>query len=263
MGPLPTSRVWLEPADLSTDAGTTPITARVQWPDRPLASESFDEIRRGLALYDAAGRSVPATVGAPVGELALDRGMAEITVTPDARLVPGWYVVRLDGLSAAWDTFSHQRVVPSGKGRSIAVRFHVGNAPIIQHVLLCPRAGGEWTVDAELSERVLEGSALGSAELVRPAGPDCGRRFETDPSRPPADDGASVMALRWTCDDIVADEHLEIRLTADVPALSGESMRAVTFDASPARALAMVSGACTMVRGVAPVPIAGFEPLDG
>jgi hypothetical protein len=245
-GPEPTVRVWLEPADLSTDVATTPLTVRVQWPSTPPTLEALENLRAAVSLTDARGQGLPVVTTEARGDLEASNGTAEFQVVPERPLENGWYSMRLDGLTGLYETSPVQRI--AGREGSVAARFHVGSAPLIQHVQVCERSAGHWTVLAEFSERVRTGEALAMARLLRPGGPECSLDREVDAMIPPADDDDSLLSLRWGCDDLSVDEVVSVVVPSGIHSLVGTDVLAETLDVSR-RAGVNVSDRCTVIRG--------------
>lgn len=257
-GPRARVRVWLEPGDLATDVASAPLLVRAQWQGAPPPSEVLDGLGAALSLTDAAGVTVPAAILPPAGDLEGHSSLAEVQLVPESPLEPGWYVLRADGLSG-YEVSPTQRVAPAGSGDSMAVRFHVGSAAVVQMIQICRQGGALWTVTAELSERVRVGDALGRIELLRRAGPACSVDSFGDSSVPGAAED-TITSRAWTCRSIGAEESFDLVIPSGITALSGVAMAPTRRTFSWAEGIAVSTG-CVVVRGTPDVVIPGYEAL--
>lgn len=230
---LPT--LWLQPADLMTSTGDTPIQILLDNGGRPVATGVLSTLAASAEL-----RSYPDMKLVPVdivphntSELILPddhptKGTtppnlvppsplehAFIELRPKSRLPESWYVLSLSKVP------SEVRAVPWAAAKPLAgvyaVRFHTGSHPVVKRLLVCDKGAGATKVVYELSENVQasagvnDGASLFSARQEKAR---CGAVTA----------GPATSSTRWlqvSCENVDPAEPWKVRLGAGLVSRSG------------------------------------------
>lgn len=170
--PAPT--LWLEPGDLLTSTGQTPIRALLENAGRPVPPELLSAVAAQLELRDYPGLNViqstftvynpPELVptkdnpekGATVSTPLAPETRAYVELKPKSALSESWYVLSLKTVPkgiqlAPWSA-------PNPPIGVYAARFHTGSQPVISRVLFCDKGGAKTRAIFEFSENVAPGT---------------------------------------------------------------------------------------------------------
>ncbi len=176
-GPTPPPPVvWLEPGDLLTSTGQTPIRAWLDNQGDPVPESLLAEVARELQLsaypslepvsFDVLAQNVPpVTIATNIPEKGGSRAgvpqsndrerpgeRAYVELRPKNPLAESWYVLALNKIPsgvrvAPWSA-------PSPPIGAYAVRFHTGSHPVLVRAVFCEKSAGNFRSVVEFSENV-------------------------------------------------------------------------------------------------------------
>lgn len=153
MRPNPT--VQLEPADLTTSVGDSPLHILVSNLGAPVGDELLKEIAASVTL-----KTWPEMVPVPVLTAnaidvagANEDQYAHVYLQSAARLTDRWYALVVDALPAGVDWPTYANVFVDAKG-SRMTRFRVGSQPTVASLRSVIKDAGKQVVYVDFSERI-------------------------------------------------------------------------------------------------------------
>jgi hypothetical protein len=159
--PLPT--IELEPKDLTSGLGSTPIKVKVNNWGRPVGEDVLKALAHEVHLYGQDGTievGVAATIrDVPPGADHAANGYpvnprAEILIQPTTPLGDGWYTLKVQSVpqGLAKPRFGARQTLPDG---SIGARLSTASHPRPSSVQVCDKEGGEKVVIVDWSEPIV------------------------------------------------------------------------------------------------------------
>jgi hypothetical protein len=230
--PFPT--LWLQPGDLVTSTGQTPIRAWLDNQGAPVEPSvlttvaSVLELREypslkivpvSLTTYNPPVLTTPADMPGKGSTTTAPRAREErayVEVQPKSPLADSWYVLSLSSIPsgvrpAPWSAQSP----PAG---AYAVRFHTASQPVLSRVLLCKKAQGVHRAIFEFSENVVA-STPNVGAVARVDQPASGKTCTYANAGPVA-----ASSMRWideSCENFSESDPWRINLSAGLASPSG------------------------------------------
>lgn len=215
--PLPT--VQLEPLDLATSVGSSPLHVLVSNLSAPVGQSALEAIGTSITL-----KTWPELELVPVtyeykdasGSSAEDN-FAHVYLKPTSPLSDRWYALYTKELPAAvtWPAFSNVYTTKSGEK---VTRFRVGSEPVIASIRHYPDDPKQMLF-VDFSERV-EGDF--AAKLTVPG---C--------QRANMGEGVSANSVRFSCPGLDRAKGLEIAVAAGLRSVSGRDVAARHLSIGP------------------------------
>lgn len=241
----PPPALWLQPTDLMTSTGETPIRILLDNSGAPVDSALLDtvaaaaELRTypGLAPVSVTSKTfnpapittpadTPTKGGAPSAPTGSGTNQpAYVELTPTAALKDSWYVLSLKSIPAGVRTAPWS--APTPPVGAYAVRFHTGSHPVLSRVLLCRKAPGVHRAVFEFSENV-QATSVAVDLAARVEQPGAGKACAYANSGPLA-----ASSMRWldaNCTGFAEAAPWRISLAPGLTAPGGEPVRTFNGD---------------------------------
>lgn len=212
--------VWLDPGDMLTSVGASPIRAWVDNDGSPVDPRLLDAIAANLELREYPSLAVvPATtsiynpqeqpvstessaskdasvVGQGGARGSSQNERAYVQLAPSKALQLSWYVVSLRNIPngvrlAPWSA-------PTPPSGAYAARFHTGSQPVLTRALFCQKGGEQWRSILEFSENIKVAGDSTVDALVEIDQPGSGKRCKYASAGPLAN-----SSMRWLDMDCV------------------------------------------------------------
>lgn len=237
-GPVVPS-LWLQPGDLMTSTGETPIRVTLDAPDAPISTELMASIASVVQLHTFPDLApVPVTVTTHIPQVfktptdnpsknvpaptkgtfdPSDRAFVELQ--PKSKLPDSWYVLSLTKVPAGVRTVPW--AAPTSPIGAYGVRFHTGSRPTLSRVLFCEKGSGATKVVFEFSENVRGMEASTSSQLVSVQQPALKKACTF------VESGPTPSSSRWlhlSCSDFSLAEPWEIILNPGLASPSGDAL---------------------------------------
>jgi hypothetical protein len=225
--PLPT--IELEPKDLSSGLGSSPIKVKVHNWGRPVGEDVLKSLAREVHLYEPDGRrEVGVTVairdvapGDDYGPNGYRRNpMAEIEIQPTQPLGDGWYTLKVASVpqGLARPRFGSTQTLADG---SIGARLTTASRPRPSSVRVCDKENGETVVIVDWSEPIVypqDPTAVATLQETSNASSTCVH----DPAQAAV---GSTSSVRFLCQNIpTSGARFALGLDRRVTGKSGGAM---------------------------------------
>jgi hypothetical protein len=223
----PTPALQLEPMDMMTAVGDSPLHVLVSKLDAADASSVLERVASAVKLRTWPElEEVPTSSSKSVetSTSTMEAGYGHVYLQPTAPLTDRWYALVLDFVPPGVELPTFASVHKTEAGQHIS-RFRVGSQPVVTGVRLYQKEGDVQVAYVDFSERIL-GDALGVV-VTGPAGKCQGAPLSTapNPSRfPSRGEGAaeevpsgsatSTSSVQLICSgrlDVREDLNLEIK----------------------------------------------------
>lgn len=215
--PLP--RVQINPLDLSTSVGESPIELLVDNLGKPVGSAALEAIAKSVRLVTWPEEQPVASTYRTVDTTgsAGEDAYAHVYIRPQATLEGRWYaLVAPDTLpNAQWMIFSDTNV----KGSTRYSRFRPDSQLIVTSIRVYEEGKGS-TVYVDLSERV-----AGNVSGVSLQGATC----KADTIR----EAQSTNSVRFVCAESVSARAVQLAIAPGVQSLAGKSLEPSAVDIDP------------------------------
>jgi hypothetical protein len=235
--PAPT--IQLEPIDLTTSTGQTPLQVLVSNLGGPVGMGPLNQIARSVTLRAWPEQTVVAVSVSKIVDATGNSDedeFAHIYLTPSSPLADRWYALSVDALpqGISWPAFAN---VLDVKGGARVSRFRVGSGPVVTGVRVYAKDPTRHLVYVDFSERVAGDMKLVNVSYGGGGAPGC----QPDSARPPASSpGASsgisapagapadtsVTSVRLTCGIIDMQRALQIDIPPGFRSTSGPALNA-------------------------------------
>lgn len=186
---IPDPMLWLEPGDLLTSTGETPIRALLENGGRPVTPELLAELASQLELLEYPSlKVVPTSVttynpkpivptrdraekGATANAPPRQETRAVVELKPKMQLAKSWYVLALKTVPKGVQLSPWSAAKPPAG--AYAARFHTGSQPILTRVLFCEKSDSKFRTILEFSENVTSESGFESSVRIQQKGKTC------------------------------------------------------------------------------------------
>jgi hypothetical protein len=243
----PPPTLWLQPGDLMTAIGDTPVRAWLDNLGSPVDANVLSAVAFALELREYPSMKLVAvdkieynppvittpiddpmksTTGPPAPGSSDERAYVELR--PKAPLAKSWHVLSLSSVPsglrlAPWSA-------PTPPAGAYAARFHLESQPVLSRMLICKKDAGFHRVVFEFSENVQPVAGTKIEALVKVTQPSTGRTCTVVGSGP-----IPASSMRWvdqSCENFAETATWTINL---LPGLVSPVGRAVTtFDGATA-----------------------------
>ncbi len=221
----PTASVWMQPMDLSTSVGVTPLAVKFSGKGA-IGSGTLADAAARLTL-----RTWPELESVAITTRATDTtptAPAQVEAVPSAPLSDRWYVLTLAALPAG-ASFEAGYPVKRLSDTSYGVRFRPGEEAVVTQIRVCPKVDGQVSVAVDLSERLIARDSDSPLLNLPPAVASlCGAT-----TRPLPPSGAKTIMFTCTAMDLGRAVQVELR---------GSALRTVAGSAVPALVHSFVPG---------------------
>ena len=237
----PPPTLWLQPGDLVTSTGETPIRAWLDNQGAPVDPKLLSAIASVLELREYPSMKLvavdkteynPPVVTTPSDNVPTTQASTDerayVGLQPKAPLAKSWHVLSLSSVPtgvqlAPWSA-------PTPPVGAYAARFHVDSHPILTRVLICKKDQGVHRVVYEFSENVQSPSGTKIDALAKVNQPSTGKDCNLVDSGP-----TPASSMRWidqSCDNFVETAPWGINLMPGLVSPAGMPLR--TFDGATA-----------------------------
>jgi hypothetical protein len=139
--PPPPPTLGIEPPDLTSDIGESPIRLVLFAIGATISPSDVDAVRGALSIVDGAGLSLPFHTqisSEPTGSLGPGTNRTFVTLKPDSALPPGWFSINLTKIPVGWRLAGGGVWSSSTAPNSLATaRLARGDAPVLRSLTVC------------------------------------------------------------------------------------------------------------------------------